>query len=68
MHNKLQNIIEKKELTLNDLAKEIDELSRKIAASNERFSNYQQATQWVVQMAFALIASVTIGLTLTSLK
>ncbi|MBM0742603.1 hypothetical protein JOY44_13405 [Phormidium sp. CLA17] len=32
---------------------------------NERFSNYQQATQWVVQLAFTLIASATLTLIIT---
>jgi hypothetical protein len=27
---------------------------------DERFGNYQQATQWVVQLAFSLIVSATI--------
>jgi hypothetical protein len=30
------------------------------AADNERFKEYRQATQWVVQLAFGLIASATI--------
>lgn len=33
---------------------------------NERFSNYQQATQWVVQLAFTLIASATLTIIITS--
>lgn len=33
---------------------------------NERFSNYQQATQWVVQLAFTLIASATLTVIITS--
>ena len=32
---------------------------------NERFSYYQQATQWVVQLAFTLIASATLTLIIT---
>ena len=28
---------------------------------DERFSNYQQATQWVIQLSFGLIASATVG-------
>ncbi len=33
---------------------------------NDRFSNYQQATQWVVQLAFTLIASATLTVIITA--
>lgn len=42
------------------LSTRMDHLSADSAKFNERFSNYQQATQWVVQLAFTLIASATI--------
>lgn len=56
----------RKELTLNDLADKIDELANKVETSDERFGNYQQATQWVVQLAFSLIASATVTVIITS--
>jgi hypothetical protein len=34
---------------------------------NDRFTNYQQATQWVVQLAFTLIASATLTIIITSI-
>lgn len=57
---------QERELTLNDLADKIDELAKKVDTSDERFSNYQQATQWVVQLAFTLIASATVTVIITS--
>lgn len=33
---------------------------------NDRFGNYQQSTQWVVQLAFSLIASATLTVIITS--
>ena len=57
---------QERELTLNDLANKIDELAKKVDASDEKFSNYQQATQWLVQLAFTLIASATVTVIVTS--
>jgi outer membrane murein-binding lipoprotein Lpp len=42
------------------LSTRMDHLSADSEKFNDRFSNYQQATQWVVQLAFTLIASATI--------
>ncbi|MCP2727625.1 hypothetical protein [Limnofasciculus baicalensis] len=58
----LENVIEK----LDKLSTEVDRLSTDVEKFNERFSNYQQATQWVVQLAFTLIASATITVIITS--
>ncbi len=58
----LGNVIEK----LDKLSTDVDKLSTDIEKFNERFSNYQQATQWVVQLAFTLIASATITVIITS--
>ena len=38
----------------------IDKLDHKIDAFNEKFDNYQKASQSVVNLAFGLIASATI--------
>jgi len=45
---------------------EIRELKDEVERFNDRFTNYQQATQWVVQLAFTLIASATITVIITS--
>ena len=42
------------------LAVEVNHLSADVEKSNDKFANYQQATQWVVQLAFSLIASATV--------
>lgn len=62
-----------RELTLKDVIDRIDELSKEVKnlstevqTFDERFKNYQQATQWVVQLAFTLIASATITVIITS--
>ena len=36
------------------------DVDTKIDSFNERFDNYQKATQWVVSLAFSLIASATV--------
>jgi predicted PurR-regulated permease PerM len=36
------------------------QIDNKINTFNERFDNYQKTTQWVVNLAFSLIASATL--------
>ena len=62
-----------RELTLKDvidkidgLSKEVKNLSTEVKTFDEKFGNYQQATQWLVQLAFTLIASATITVIITS--
>jgi hypothetical protein len=54
------------EPTLSDVIEKIETLTKDVELSNERFSNYQQAVQWVVQLAFSLIASATVTIIITS--
>ncbi len=42
------------------LTKIVDKLTINVGMFNDKFDNYQKATQWVVQLAFTLIASATI--------
>ncbi|MGI8936346.1 MAG: hypothetical protein ACR2FS_19975 [Phormidesmis sp.] len=42
------------------LTKIVDRLTTSVGTFNDKFDNYQKATQWVVQLAFTLIASATI--------
>ncbi len=49
------------------LSNRVDKLSSDGERFNDRFSDYQQATQWVVQLAFTLIASATITVILTTI-
>ncbi|MDX2231733.1 MAG: hypothetical protein NW220_19025 [Leptolyngbyaceae cyanobacterium bins.349] len=45
---------------------ELDKFNDRFERNQERFDNYQKATQWVVQLAFTLIASATITVIITS--
>ena len=49
-----------------DVDQRFDALSREMERSNDKFDAYQKGTQWVVQLAFTLIASATITVILTS--
>lgn len=65
----LTDVIEKLDKLSTDvdrLSTDVDKLSTDVEKFNDRFSNYQQATQWVVQLAFTLIASATITIIISS--
>lgn len=65
----LADVLEKLNQVSTDVDKlttEVDKLSRDSEKFNERFANYQQAMQWVVQLAFTLIASATITIIISS--
>ncbi|MBC6424564.1 MAG: hypothetical protein GDA38_26180 [Hormoscilla sp. SP12CHS1] len=51
---------------LGKLSNDVEKLSNNVAKFNDRFFNYQQATQWVVQLAFTLIASATLTVIITA--
>jgi hypothetical protein len=61
-----QPVDNEREPTLTDVIRKLDKLSTDVENFNERFNNYQQATQWVVQLAFTLIASATITVIITA--
>ncbi len=48
------------EATLQNLSNKLDKLTTENEKFNDKFDNYQKATQWVVQLALTLIASATI--------
>lgn len=48
------------------LTSDVEHISSEMKRFDERFSDYRQATQWVVQLAFTLIASATITVIITS--
>jgi len=58
----LADVIEK----LDKLSAEVEKTNDKTDRFNDKFDNYQKATQWVVQLAFTLIASATITVIITS--
>ncbi|NCR42536.1 MAG: hypothetical protein GPJ21_23660 [Microcystis aeruginosa W13-11] len=39
---------------------ELRELKKEVEQFNQKFDNYQKATQWVVRLAFSLIAAATV--------
>jgi peptidoglycan hydrolase CwlO-like protein len=49
-----------------DVKSNMEGFKTNLETSNERFSNYQQSVQWVVQLAFSLIASATITIIISS--
>jgi outer membrane murein-binding lipoprotein Lpp len=48
------------------LSSEVEAFSGDLKKFDERFADYRQATQWVVQLAFTLIASATLTVIITS--
>jgi hypothetical protein len=54
------------ERKLDQLSTDFEKLSTDVKTFDIRFGNYQQATQWVVQLAFTLIASATVTVIVTS--
>ena len=65
----LRDVIGKLDKLTNDVEKlsnDVEKLSNDGEKFNDRFSNYQQATQWVVQLAFTLIASATLTIIISS--
>ncbi|MGH2414617.1 MAG: hypothetical protein ACREPR_18050 [Brasilonema sp.] len=51
---------------LDKLSTDVEQFSAEAKKFDERFADYRQATQWVVQLAFTLIASATITVIITS--
>ena len=62
----LRDLANKLDLLTADVDQRFDALSREMERSNDKFDAYQKGTQWVVQLAFTLIASATITVILTS--
>ncbi|NJL47053.1 MAG: hypothetical protein HC929_05515 [Leptolyngbyaceae cyanobacterium SM2_5_2] len=54
------------EQKLDKLATEFDKLATDNEKFNDKFDTYQKAIQWVVQLAFTLIASATLTVIITS--
>lgn len=51
---------------LDALKRSDDELRQEVSQFDNKFTTYQKATQWVVQLAFTLIASATLTVIITS--
>ncbi len=63
---RIERRIEDSALRFDSIEDKLETLSREVERSNDKFDNYQQATQWVVQLAFTLIASATITVIVSS--
>jgi uncharacterized protein (DUF608 family) len=48
------------------ILKKVNTLTVDVKRFNDRFVNYQQAIQWLVQLAFTLIASATLTVIITA--
>lgn len=64
--DKLSTDVERLSTDVERLSTDVEKLSTNVNRFDERFADYRQATQWVVQLAFTLIASATITVILTS--
>jgi hypothetical protein len=62
----LRDLADKLDQLTADVDQRFDNLSREFERSNDKFDAYQKGTQWVVQLAFTLIASATITVILTT--
>jgi predicted PurR-regulated permease PerM len=60
MSTELQQVLESIAELKNEFKESETRLETKIDTFNEKFDNYQKATQWVVALAFSLIASATV--------
>ena len=56
------------ETHVSGLETRFDKLEANMSLFDSKFSNYQQATQWVVQLAFTLIASATVTVIISTVR
>ncbi len=49
-----------------DYKQEVLAYKQEVGTFNDKFENYQKATQWVVQLAFGLIAAATVTVVVSS--
>ncbi|MGB3262969.1 MAG: hypothetical protein WBA89_03345 [Microcoleus sp.] len=64
--DRLSTDVEKLSAEVEKLSTDVEKTNDKTDRFNDKFDNYQKATQWVVQLAFTLIASATITVIITS--
>ncbi len=53
--------------TEDKILNELKELRQELTQFDTKFTTYQQATQWVVQLAFTLIASATLTIIISTI-
>ncbi|HIK40615.1 hypothetical protein [Thermoleptolyngbya sp. M55_K2018_002] len=62
----LSNKLDRLSSDVGTLSSDVETFSGDLKKFDERFADYSQATQWVVQLAFTLIASATLTVIITS--
>ncbi|WOB42575.1 hypothetical protein HNI00_04950 [Thermoleptolyngbya oregonensis NK1-22] len=62
----LSNKLDRLSSDVGTLSSDVETFSGDLKKFDERFADYRQATQWVVQLAFTLIASATLTVIITS--
>jgi hypothetical protein len=60
MQTELEQVLQYIKESETRLEAKIEEVTANVNTFNEKFDNYQKATQWVVALAFSLIASATV--------
>lgn len=66
LSDQLQGLSSQLDKLTTDFDQRFDTISRDLERSNDKFDVYQKATQWVVQLAFTLIASATLTVILST--
>jgi uncharacterized protein (DUF3084 family) len=56
----LRQEVEQVSRDVEQVGQEVEQANQNTNAFNQKFDNYQKATQWVVQLAFSLIAAATV--------
>lgn len=64
--DKLSADVQKLSTDVEKLSTDVEKNNDNVEKFNDKFDNYQKATQWVVQLAFSLIAIATITVIITS--
>lgn len=62
----LSNKLDRLSSDVSTLSSDVETFSGDLKKFDERFADYRQATQWVVQLAFTLIASATLTVIIIS--
>ncbi|MDX2099962.1 MAG: hypothetical protein SFW36_19480 [Leptolyngbyaceae cyanobacterium bins.59] len=67
MLDELTDAVNRNTVNIDRLSEKLDRLSADFKEQQIQFKAYQQGTQWVVQLAFTLIASATLTVIITTI-
>ena len=67
LSDQIQGLSSQLDKLTTDFDQRFDTISRSVERSNDKFDNYQKATQWVVQLSSMLIASATLTVILLTM-